>query len=39
MCIRDRAGVLTGAHSRAELEQAPHTHILGSVVDLPAVWA
>ena len=33
------AGVLTGAHSRAELEQAPHTHILGSVVDLPAVWA
>jgi phosphoglycolate phosphatase len=29
------AGVLTGAHGRAELEAAPHTHILDSVVDLP----
>jgi len=31
------AGVLTGAHSRAELEDAPHTHLLASVTDLPEV--
>lgn len=31
------AGVLTGAHSRAQLESAPHTHILDSIADLPAV--
>jgi phosphoglycolate phosphatase len=30
------AGVLTGSHSQAELEQAPHTHILGSIVGFPA---
>jgi phosphonatase-like hydrolase len=30
------AGVLTGAHGRAELEAAPHTHILDSVAQLPA---
>ena len=29
------AGVLTGAHSRTELEAAPHTHVLDSVADLP----
>jgi len=29
------AGVLTGAHDRARLEAAPHTHILDSVTDLP----
>ncbi len=29
------AGVLTGAHRRAELEAAPHTHLLASVADLP----
>jgi phosphoglycolate phosphatase len=28
------AGVLTGSHDRAELEQAPHTHILSSIADL-----
>ena len=33
------AGVLTGAHSRAELGQAPHTHLLDTVVDLPSAWA
>lgn len=33
------AGVLTGAHDRADLEQVPHTHLLGSVVELPAVVA
>ncbi len=31
------AGVLTGAHTRAELEQAPHTHIIDSIADLPAI--
>ena len=28
------AGVLTGAHGRAELEAVPHTHILSGVADL-----
>jgi phosphonatase-like hydrolase len=28
------AGVLTGAHGRAELEAAPHTHVLPAVSDL-----
>ena len=31
------AGVLTGAHDRAALEAAPHTHILDSIADLPGV--
>jgi len=31
------AGVLTGAHSRAELAEAPHTHLLDSIADLPAL--
>jgi phosphonatase-like hydrolase len=31
------AGVLTGAHSRVELASAPHTHILESVRQLPAL--
>lgn len=31
------AGVLTGAHDRAALESAPHTHILASVAALPTV--
>ena len=29
------AGVLTGAHTREQLEEAPHTHIIESVVALP----
>jgi phosphoglycolate phosphatase-like HAD superfamily hydrolase len=28
-------GVLSGAHTRAELARAPHTHVIGSVADLP----
>lgn len=28
-------GVLSGAHTRAQLTRAPHTHILDSVADLP----
>jgi phosphonatase-like hydrolase len=31
------AGVLTGAHSAEELGRAPHTHLLGSVAELPAL--
>ncbi len=31
------AGVLTGAHDRRQLEAAPHTHVLDSIADLPAV--
>jgi phosphoglycolate phosphatase len=30
-------GVLTGAHDRAQLESAPHTHILDSIAELPGV--
>ncbi len=30
-------GVLSGAHSRAELATAPHTHIIDSVAELPAL--
>ena len=32
-------GVLTGAHTRAELARAPHTHLVDSVADLPALLA
>ena len=31
------AGVLTGAHTRDQLERAPHTHILESILELPSV--
>ena len=31
------AGVLTGAHDREQLASAPHTHLLDSIADLPAV--
>jgi phosphonatase-like hydrolase len=31
-------GVLSGAHGRERLEQAPHTHLLESVAELPALW-
>ena len=30
-------GVLNGAHSRAELTAAPHTHLIDSVADLPGL--
>jgi phosphoglycolate phosphatase len=30
-------GVLSGAHSRAELTRAPHTHVVDSVAALPAL--
>ncbi len=31
------AGVLTGAHDRDTLAAAPHTHVLESIVDFPAL--
>ncbi|HUC35994.1 MAG TPA: HAD family hydrolase [Acidimicrobiales bacterium] len=31
------AGVLTGTHGRHELSAAPHTHILDSIADFPAL--
>jgi len=31
------AGVLSGAHDRDTLAAAPHTHLLGSVAELPAL--
>lgn len=31
-------GVLTGAHTWAELGHAPHTHIIDSVADLPSLF-
>jgi phosphonatase-like hydrolase len=32
-------GVLTGAHGRALLESAPHTHLIPSVAELPDIWS
>lgn len=32
--VRWNIGVLTGAHARAQLQAAPHTHILASLADL-----
>ena len=31
------AGVLTGVHDRVTLAAAPHTHLIDSIADLPAV--
>jgi phosphonatase-like hydrolase len=31
------AGVLTGAHDREQLAAAPHTHLLDSIAELPAI--
>lgn len=31
-------GVLSGAHGRARLEAAPHTHLLPSVASLSSLW-
>jgi phosphonatase-like hydrolase len=33
--VRGVVGVLTGAHKRESLERHPHTHIIGSVAELP----
>ncbi len=36
--VRYNIGVLSGAHDRARLETAPHTHLLESVRDLPLLF-
>ena len=36
--VRYNIGVLSGAHSREQLEREPHTHLLSSVAMLPALW-
>jgi hypothetical protein len=36
--VRWNIGVWSGAHPREKLEQAPHTHLLAGVADLPTVW-
>jgi phosphonatase-like hydrolase len=36
--MRWNIGVLSGAHSRQILEQAPHTHLLPSVAELLSLW-
>lgn len=33
--VKWNIGVLSGAHGREALERAPHTHIIGSIADLP----
>lgn len=37
--VRWNIGVLTGAHDRATLARAPHTHIVDSIADLPRLFA
>jgi len=36
--VRWNVGVLSGAHDRATLARAPHTHLLASVAELPALF-
>jgi phosphonatase-like hydrolase len=36
--VRYNIGVLSGAHSRAQLELEPHTHLLSSMAMLPSLW-
>ncbi|HKW36373.1 MAG TPA: phosphonatase-like hydrolase [Burkholderiales bacterium] len=37
--VRWNVGVLTGAHERSRMAAEPHTHLLGSVAELPALFA
>jgi phosphonatase-like hydrolase len=36
--VRYNVGVLSGAHTKEQLEREPHTHLLSSVAMLPALW-
>jgi phosphonatase-like hydrolase len=36
--VRWNIGVLSGAHTRDQLERQPHTHLLASVAELPSIW-
>ncbi|HMH45484.1 MAG TPA: HAD hydrolase-like protein [Pyrinomonadaceae bacterium] len=37
--VRFNVGVLSGAHTKEQLELETHTHLLSSVAELPALWA
>jgi phosphonatase-like hydrolase len=37
--VRFNIGVLSGAHDRARLEKAPHTHLLTDVTELRRLWS
>lgn len=37
--VRWNVGVLSGAHNQAQLQPAPHTHLLPSIRALPDFWA
>src|SRR5204862_7846031 len=36
--VRYNVGVLSGAHTKEQLERERHTHLLSSVAVLPALW-
>jgi len=36
--VRYNIGVLSGAHTKEQLEREPHTHLLSSVAMLPTLW-
>ena len=36
--VRYNIGVLSGAHTKEQLEREPHTHLLSSVAELSALW-
>jgi phosphoglycolate phosphatase-like HAD superfamily hydrolase len=36
--VRWNVGVLSGAHDRRQLEQAPHTHLVDSIRDLTTLF-
>lgn len=36
--VRWNVGVLSGAHERPQLQEAPHTHLLPSVAELLSLW-
>jgi len=36
--VKWNIGVLTGAHKEEHLRKFPHTHLIRSVADLPALW-
>lgn len=36
--VRCNIGVLSGAHTKEQLEKAPHTHLIPSVAVLPDLW-
>lgn len=36
--VKASVGVLSGAHSRAQLEREPHWKLVASIADLPALW-